>query len=401
MVSGSLPTILLFPETGKEDSPHCIYEKKKLNYCWPNSSYLHRIVFRFGVGPCLSDLVWENTMLLLSKGGKSRNGFTLIELLVVIAIIAVLIGLLVPAVQKVREAANKMTCTNSLKQIALALHNHHDSKGTFPPGGMQTGANGTPCYTTWTIEILPMIEQENLYKMYNQSKFNHDNANKAVNQSRVKSYECPSDTLAGKLELPASGPRTYEYMHGSYRAVSGRSGAIGRGFWDTFEANFWPPNFVMDQAWRGAIHGTAAAYNGIPAQTGIGANNASVSQMGGPEKFANIIDGTSNTLLVGECTFNDAARTNRATFWAYTYASYNQSSVTSESRILSNDYTKCANTPGQGADNPCKRCFGSNHTNGANFAMADGSVRFISNSIDINMLAGMATISGGELINLP
>lgn len=339
-------------------------------------------------------------MIRLSIRG-SRSGFTLIELLVVIAIIAVLIGLLVPAVQKVREAANKMTCTNSLKQIALALHNHHDSKGSLPPGGMQTGRNGTPCYTNWAIEILPMIEQEALYKQYNQRVFNEHANNQLVNQSRVKSYECPSDTLAGLLSRPASGQRTYDYRHGSYRAVSGRSGAIGRGFWDTFEDQFWPPNFQMDQSWRGPLHGTSAAYNGIPAISATGQNGTSITQMGGPEKFSNILDGLSNTLLVGECTFVDSARQNRATYWAYTYASYNQSSVTSESRILTNNYTKCANTAGQGGDNPCKRAFGSNHVNGSNFAMCDGSVRYVATNVDINMLAAMATIAGGEVVNLP
>src|SRR5262245_61087595 len=245
---------------------------------------------------------------------RSRNrapGFTLIELLVVIAIIAILIGLLLHAVQKVREAAARMSCQNNLKQIGIALHNHHDQMGTFPPGGMQTGANGTPCYTNWAIELLPYIEQNNLYRGYNQLLLNTDTANyNAVALARVKTYECPSDLLVGRAEPPASGPDIARpWMHASYRANSGRGNPLdGRGFWDTFEPQFWgpgggccaPPNASL----RGPLHGTATAYNGVPDQTGT-SNSISVLTMGGPEKMTNIIDGTSNTLMVGELTFID------------------------------------------------------------------------------------------------
>jgi prepilin-type N-terminal cleavage/methylation domain-containing protein/prepilin-type processing-associated H-X9-DG protein len=368
-----------------------------------------------------------------SQAGKPdvRRAFTLIELLVVIAIIAILIGLLLPAVQKVRDAAARMQCSNNLKQIGLGLHNHHDSKGTLPPGGMQTGRNGAPCFTNWAIETLPYIEQDALYKQYDQRVSNEHPNNVFVTQSRVKTYECPSDGLIGRLERPATGPNagnvtppapfafvpprgTNEWMHGSYRAVSGRSGAIGRAFWDTFEANFWPPNFVMLQEWRGAIHGTAAAYNGHPAATFIDTanRNAPLNQMGGPERFNSIIDGLSNTLMVGEWSTipgvvpnsplwddDGMQATRRATFWAYTYASYNQASISTESRTLNNDYVKCVTTPGQGASNPCKRSFGSMHTGGMNFVLCDGSVRFVSYSVDINLLAAMATIAGGEIAN--
>jgi prepilin-type N-terminal cleavage/methylation domain-containing protein/prepilin-type processing-associated H-X9-DG protein len=332
---------------------------------------------------------------------RPRHGFTLIELLVVIAIIAVLIGLLVPAVQKVREAANRMACTNNLKQQAVALLNHHDVRGTFPPGGMNTGQNGTRCYTTWAIEILPYIEQESLYRLYRQDRFNEDPVNRPVFQSRVKTYDCPSDLLAGRLEIPASGPhQNQQFMHGSYRAVSGRTNiTVGHGRWDTFEPWLWPGG-RMDPAYRGPLHATAATYNGVPAQTAVHAGTGqSVSTLGGPERIANITDGTSNTFMVGECTFIDTTR--RATFWAYSYASYNQSSITVESRTLTNSYVRCATTPGLHADQTCKAAFGSMHPNGLNFVMCDGSVRFVSYNADVNLLANMATIANGEAAQIP
>src|SRR5687767_9230974 len=152
---------------------------------------------------------------------RLRRGFTLVELLVVIAIIGVLVALLLPAVQQAREAARRMSCQNNLKQIGIALHNHHDVKLTFPPGALNTGANGTPVYTTWTIEILPFMEQQALYQQYDQTQFNTHATKRLVGQQRLVAHECPSDPHRFKLEPPASGPDTSNnWRHGSYRAVS-------------------------------------------------------------------------------------------------------------------------------------------------------------------------------------
>lgn len=335
-----------------------------------------------------------------------RRGFTLVELLVVIAIIGVLVALLLPAVQQAREAARRMSCNNNLKQIGVALHNHHDAKLTFPPGGMQTGGNGTPCYTTWTIEILPYMEQQALYDKYDQSLLNtHANNYAVIAQQRMVPYECPSDPHRYKLEPPASGPDTSRnWRHGSYRAVSGICGnPLSYGAWDTFEPQLWPNN-ELNKAWRGVMHATATAYNGVPAQM-VTFNGASTSQMGGPERFQNITDGTSNTLMVGELTFIDVTR--RGTFWAYTYASYNQSSICDESRQLTHKFgfptptplpngTGCAGTPGRDGDQKCKRSFGSLHNSIINFVMADGSVRAVSYNADLSLLRPMASIDGGE-----
>jgi len=348
------------------------------------------------------------TFCLSARPSPTRRAFTLIELLVVIAIIAILIGLLLPAVQKVRDAAARASCQNKLKQIGLGLHNHHDSKGTFPPGGMQTGQNGTPCYTNWAIEILPYIEQESLYRGYDQKQLNTATVNyAAVAQARVPTYECPADPLVGIAEPPASGPDNVRpWMHGSYRAVSGKgykgNQPYPRGYWDTFEPNLWTPDGGPLQSYKGILHGTASAYNGVPAQTAAGTGGTSVSIMGGPERMTSVTDGLSNTLLTGECTFLDNTR--RATFWAYSYASYNQSSIYPESRTLNNYYNKCwagASPDGttliSNADHVCKRAFGSNHSTGMNFGLGDGSVRFVTYNVDMNMLAAMATMMGNEV----
>src|SRR6516165_1503301 len=149
-----------------------------------------------------------------SQAGKPelRVGFTLIELLVVIGIIGVLIALLLPAVQKVREAANRAQCLNNLKQIALAAHHHHDAKGRFPPGvryAVDMGGRPTGATTLW-VELLPYIEQDSLHRKWDY----YDNRNNvggtnAPSAQVINILVCPSDRLPQPVfELTAAlGPR--------------------------------------------------------------------------------------------------------------------------------------------------------------------------------------------------
>ena len=313
---------------------------------------------------------------------RARVGFTLIELLVVIAIIAILIGLLLPAVQKVREAASRMKCTNNLKQQALACHGFNDARSKLPPGNAYWGS-GNDYGTNWAIEILPYMEQASLYTKYDQTKMNQDATNNPVTQTSLSPYNCPSDVNTNQLTHPESGNGSgVDYRTSSYRAVGGMTNKTGDGnaFWDINAPS-------IATTFRGAMHLT---------------NAASLSQ----ETLSQIGDGTSNTLLVGEwCT---RTHISRSSFWGYSYTSYSVSTIsgiTAGAPYLANDYDKCSAATasgGLGGDlNNCKRAFGSFHTGVINFALCDGSVRSISTSTDPVVLGAMATINGSEVFTAP
>jgi prepilin-type N-terminal cleavage/methylation domain-containing protein/prepilin-type processing-associated H-X9-DG protein len=307
-------------------------------------------------------------MFSLRWRARGKGAFTLIELLVVIAIIAVLIGLLLPAVQKVREAANRMSCQNNLKQIGLALHNYHDTHRTFPPGAV-------PKHAPWTVYILPYLEQENLYRRYDFTKENVDKANEEVRKAYLSVYACPSDTTGAFVpRQPESGyDNRPVYMPGSYRGVSGKAVPRDHQWFDSQEngeTNRAPKNF------RGVLHV-------------VDRNDLHV------EKLAAITDGASNTLMVGE--YATSTRERRGTFWAYSWNQYTMSSGIAQSRTFLNDYEKCLHIGGEGGDDTCKRAWGSFHTSGFNFALCDGSVRFVSTDIDLEMFTNLTTIRGGEV----
>jgi prepilin-type N-terminal cleavage/methylation domain-containing protein/prepilin-type processing-associated H-X9-DG protein len=361
-----------------------------------------------------------------SRSGR-RPAFTLIELLVVIAIIAVLIGLLLPAIQKVREAANRLSCSNNLKQIGLALHNYHSANGTFPPGQvhlcpLNSFGGGEPALTNWAIELLPYIEQENLYQQYDKSyastvincavantgKYQTSPGNLAVLATVVKTYLCPSDVNGTQLQLPATGSvnAAGKPIAGSSYAAMG--GATSTGFSPALTVdNYYhdltslltypePPGgqngSVFDatlylpppSAWRGVLHVVNTA--------SFAAKVRNYTQ----EKISSITDGTSNTMAVTEY----ATRTmpGYRKFWGYGRNQYSFSAAMIPQATRLPDYNACA---AQEAGDPsaiCRRAFASFHSGGANALFADGSVHFLSINLDGRVFMAMATIAGGEVL---
>lgn len=219
-----------------------------------------------------------------------RSGFTLIELLVVIAIIAILIGLLLPAVQKVREAAARMQCSNNLKQLGLALHNYHDTNKYFPAGAEGSvyaiPRSGTTRVmgTSWLVYILPGIEQNNVYKQYSFALGYNSANNLAVGNLKIAPYHCPSgaDVTSGNGSEGTAGLRN-QTTH--YYGVMGPGGTTNPA---TNTMNGRTYSYTVSSA------GTNSAYSheGI---LGVYAYNT-----GYRARIADITDGTSSTLMVGE-----------------------------------------------------------------------------------------------------
>ncbi|OWK35817.1 DUF1559 domain-containing protein [Fimbriiglobus ruber] len=295
---------------------------------------------------------------------RIRPAFTLIELLVVIAIIAILIGLLLPAVQKVREAAARATCTNNLKQIGLAMLNYESTNGGLPP--RRNTVTGTQ--RGWGPAILSYVEQTALSGNYQLNNNFYDAANAANIIVPLKLFICPSGT----------GPRTITVTQGGVTAT----GAAG----DYFGPNSFASSLYGNQSLSG--NNTCTAMN----------DNVN-------RKITDITDGTSNTLLVteqagrsdfyilGKKQASNTALSNYA--WWGPWASYQVFAVY---QFGSDGITK------DGTGGPCTiNCNNSQgvysfHTGGANAVYVDGSVHFWASNLSPTTLFAMVTINGGEVL---
>jgi prepilin-type N-terminal cleavage/methylation domain-containing protein/prepilin-type processing-associated H-X9-DG protein len=285
------------------------------------------------------------------RGGTPGRGFTLIELLVVIAIIAVLLGLLLPAVQKVREAAARLQCENNLKQVGLALHDYHDTAHAFPPGyvsGYDAAGNDTGPGWGWAAYLLPHIEQQNLYTAARLDQPIEAPANASVRVTPVKTYLCPSD----------SAPPTW---------TARRYDALGN-----------PGAALCDVA--------SANYVGVFGVTEPGVDGEGVFYRNSAVRIADITDGTSNTLVVGE---RGHALAPAAWVGAVTGAEiypYNSSNM-----VLG--HTGESHGPAMPVD---VNNFSSRHTGGVNFAFADGHVSFLTAAVSQAVYQALSTRAGGE-----
>ncbi len=277
-----------------------------------------------------------------------RAAFTLIELLVVIAIIAILIALLVPAVQKVREAANRTQCTNNLHQMCLGLHNYAGVQKHFPSAYVAPGLN--PGWG-WGSHILPYVEQEGMYKSLGVLTLRFGGgANPALptplSQTPFSIYRCPSDLG------PVLNDFRLNHATSNYRAVSG---AITR------------PLFIVDQDHGGVMYQNSKT------------------------KMTSIADGTSNTLAVGECIY-DQPSGKRAALWV------GMTGLRSGSVWIS-DVMWWVDESSAVINGLAPQAFSSRHHGGAFFGFCDGSVRFFREGGDVRTLKWLAGRNDGNVVN--
>lgn len=331
------------------------------------------------------------------KNCGRRQAFTLVELLVVIAIIGILVALLLPAVQAAREAARRMSCSNNMKQLGLALHNYHDTFKVFP-ANFDGSLNQGRISFSWIVHTLPFIEQGPLYNQFDfrvdpTNKFIDNNVNRPLRQTVIAALACPSNPhpnpLPNRQQLDYNWTSGWD-LNGARTDYKGNMGFIWTG-WRDCSGTSTPVGSTSNAPWID------------PNSAITGFQNGGMFFYNGSLKIAQIIDGTANTVAVfedhnwagglGPPNRPYTSDWNYAGLWVAPMGAINQV----DGAI--NSYPQ----PGGPNGNYDPRCtnWSSAHPGGAQCTLADGSVRFMSQTTDLNTLQAVSTRNGSESIALP
>ncbi|TWU20702.1 Type II secretion system protein G precursor [Novipirellula galeiformis] len=321
---------------------------------------------------------------------RSKTGFTLVELLVVIAIIGVLVGLLLPAVQAAREAARRMSCSNNMKQLGLALHNYHDTHQKFPPSGVasgsMTGGTAKPAlgqtrnHRGWTM-LLPFIEQAALYESFDFSVASSGcvyggggntidgpkpgeagNANDIAVSTSVPAFLCPSDP----------NPTHYTAGHSAYSISDGTTTRQGAFTNYDFSVNYF--------------------YSSTGKWSDLSLSTRSMFGMNDQSRMRDVLDGTSNSIAIAETLRN--TRNGESATWGYNKWVGHGVSVS----YFGINHKTDASTPLLPYRLATYMTSGSLHPGGAQYTFGDGSVHFLTDSIDIVTLRRLDYIADGQVV---
>ena len=314
---------------------------------------------------------------------SKRHGFTLIELLVVIAIIAILIGLLLPAVQKVREAAARLKCGNNLKQLSIGFHNYHSTYGRFPAATLYTGNyfdsytnfNANSNETTWVSFLLPYLEQQALYNKidWNQNMGNPSGPNGAVDNSLVARTPIPTMLCPNDLAEPTL-------------------------FWNSWTRGNYAANYGIGP--YVSVHTSPTPANAMPNGMGpIGVNSRWTIEQ--------ISDGASNTALISELIRSPAVNDVRGVMhypegplYMHNYSPNDPTPDLTRNGCVSIPMAPCTAGHNNWADRNIILTTRSRHTGGVNMGLCDGSVRFVRNDVPLatwKALGTMQAIAGEAL----